>query len=396
CSSVDVILHQGNSCTVLDDGSGIPVDPMKDPKLPANIRGKSALEVVMTVLHAGGKFDKSAYKVSGGLHGVGVSCVNALAEWLKVEVYRDGKVYKQEYERGKPKYPVKQEGKTDERGTRVTFRPDEEIFGTAKYSFDTLSNRLRELAFLNAGTHITILDERDDKQHAFHYEGGIVQFVKFLNASKSVLHAEPIYFSKEKDGIIVEVALQYNDAYNENIFTFVNNINTIEGGTHLAGFRSALTRVVNRYVAKNNLTKSQDLRLTGEDIREGLTAVISTKVPNPQFEGQTKTKLGNSDVEGIVESVVGDNIGIFLEENPQTAQKILSKAINAAEAREAARKARELTRRKGALDSASLPGKLADCQERDPERSELFIVEGDSAGGSAKQGRSRKFQAILP
>ena len=391
--NVDVVIHTDNSITVLDDGRGIPVDPMKDVKDP-RFKNKPALEVVLTTLHAGGKFDHSAYKVSGGLHGVGVSCVNALSEWLKVEVYKDGKVYKQEYERGRPKFPVKQEGKTEERGTRVTFLPDEEIFGTAKYSFDTLSNRLRELAFLNAGTHITILDERDDKQHAFHYEGGIVQFVKFLNASKTVLHPEPIYFSKEKDGIVVEVALQYNDAYNENIFTFVNNINTIEGGTHLAGFRSALTRVVNRYVAKNNLTK--DLRLTGEDIREGMTAVISTKVPNPQFEGQTKTKLGNSDVEGIVESVVGDNIGIFLEENPQTAQKILGKAINAAEAREAARKARELTRRKGALDSASLPGKLADCQERDPEKSELFIVEGDSAGGSAKQGRSRKFQAILP
>jgi DNA gyrase subunit B len=393
--NVDVIIHTDNSITVLDDGRGIPVDPMKDVKDP-RYKNKPALEVVLTTLHAGGKFDHSAYKVSGGLHGVGVSCVNALSEWLKVEVYKDGKVYKQEYERGRPKFAVKQDGKTEERGTRVTFLPDEEIFGTAKYSFDTLSNRLRELAFLNAGTHITILDERDDKQHAFHYEGGIVQFVKFLNASKTVLHGEPIYFSKEKDGIVVEVALQYNDAYNENIFTFVNNINTIEGGTHLAGFRAALTRVVNRYIAKNEMTKIKDLRLTGEDIREGLTAVISTKVPNPQFEGQTKTKLGNSDVEGIVESVVGDNISIFLEENPQTAQKILSKAITAAEAREAARKARELTRRKGALDGASLPGKLADCQERDPEKSELFIVEGDSAGGSAKQGRNRKYQAILP
>ncbi len=395
CKNVDVLIHADNSVTVIDDGRGIPVDPMKDVKDP-RYKNKPALEVVLTTLHAGGKFDHSAYKVSGGLHGVGVSCVNALSEWLKVEVYKDGKIYKQEYERGKVKYPVKQEGKTDDRGTKVTFKPDPQIFGDIKFSFDVLSNRLRELAFLNAGTRITIVDEREDKQHAFFYEGGIVQFVKFLSANKSVLHADPVYLNKEKDGIVVEAALQYNDAYNEQIFTFVNNINTVEGGTHLAGFKSALTRVINRYVSRKETSKEGGLRLTGDDVREGLIAVISVKVPNPQFEGQTKTKLGNSDVEGIVESIVGDTLTTFLEENPAKAEKIIAKALVAAEAREAARKARELTRRKGALDSASLPGKLADCQERDPEKCELFIVEGDSAGGSAKGGRDRKTQAILP
>lgn len=395
CKNIDVTIHTDQSITVLDDGRGIPVDIMKDVKDP-RYKNKPALEVVMTTLHAGGKFDHSAYKVSGGLHGVGISVVNALSEFLIVEVYRDGKSYSQEYERGRVKYAVKQTGKTDERGTKVTFKPDAEIFGQTKFSFDTLSNRLRELAFLNAGTRITIVDEREDKQHAFNYEGGIVQFVKFLNANKSVLHSDPIYFSKEKDSIIAEVALQYNDGYNEQVFTFVNNINTIEGGTHLAGFRSALTRVINRYLTQNDLLKGRDLRLTGDDVREGLTAVISVKVPDPQFEGQTKTKLGNSNVEGIVESIVGDSLSTFLEENPNTAQKVIQKALNAAEAREAARKARELTRRKGVLDSASLPGKLADCQEREPEKCELYIVEGDSAGGSAKQGRDRKFQAVLP
>lgn len=395
CKNIDVIIHADGAVTVLDDGRGIPVDPMKDVKDP-KYKNKPALEVVMTTLHAGGKFDHASYKVSGGLHGVGISVVNALSELMAVEVYRDGKIYRQEYERGKVKYALKQTGKTDERGTKVTFKPDPEIFGAAKFSFDTLSNRLRELAFLNAGTRITILDEPEDKQHTFNYEGGLVQFVKYLNASKTVLHSEPIYFSREKEGNVVEVALQYNDGYNEQIFTFANNINTIEGGSHLAGFRSALTRVVNRYIAKNELLKGQELRLSGDDVREGLAAVISVKVPNPQFEGQTKTKLGNSDVEGIVESVVGDSLSTFLEENPNTAEKVLQKAITAAEAREAARKARELTRRKGALDSASLPGKLADCQERDPAKCELYIVEGDSAGGSAKQGRDRKFQAVLP
>lgn len=387
CKNIDVIIHDDNSVTVLDDGRGIPVEP--HPKY----RDKSALEIVMTKLHAGGKFDNKAYKVSGGLHGVGVSVVNALSEWLEVEVYRDGKIYTQRYERGKPTGPVKVSGKTDERGTKVTFLADKLIFKDINYSFETLSNRLRELAFLNAGTRITIIDERSDKEYTFNYEGGIVSFVKFLNANKNVLHPQPIYFAKEKDGVGVEVALQYNDSYNEQVFSFVNNINTVEGGTHLSGFRSALTRVINDYIKKN---QQKDITLTGDDVREGLTAVISVKVPNPQFEGQTKTKLGNSEVEGICKSVVGDSLASFLEENPQVANKIVEKAINAAEAREAARKARELTRRKSALDSASLPGKLADCSEKDPRVCELFIVEGDSAGGSAKQGRDRSFQAILP
>jgi len=390
CKNIDVVIHPDGSLSVLDDGRGIPVDP--HPKY----KNKSALEVVMTVLHAGGKFDKDSYKVSGGLHGVGVSCVNALSEWLKVEVYRDGKIYMQEFHRGKPVEGVKVIGKSDDRGTKVTFFPDSEIFPDTKFSFDTLSNRLRELAFLNAGTRITIIDEREDKEHTFNYEGGLITFVKYLNANKTILHDKPIYFSKEKDGTVIEVAMQYNDAYNEQIFTFVNNINTIEGGTHLTGFRSALTRVINEYIKKNEVSKIKDLSLSGDDVREGLTAVISAKVPNPQFEGQTKTKLGNSDVEGIVKSIVNDALGAFLEENPSVANKIIEKAVLAAEAREAARKARELTRRKGALDSASLPGKLADCSERDPQKTELYIVEGDSAGGSAKQGRNRAFQAILP
>jgi DNA gyrase subunit B len=390
CKNIDVTIHPDNSITVLDDGRGIPVGP--HPKY----KDKDTLEVVLTVLHAGGKFDKSSYKVSGGLHGVGSSCVNALSEVLKAEIYRDGKIYFQEYHRGKPVDKVKVIGKTDDRGTKITFKPDPEIFTETVYSFDTLSNRLRELAFLNAGTHITIMDERDDKEHTFDYEGGLKTFVKYLNANKTVLHPEPIYFSKEKDGNVVEVAMQYNDSYNEQLFSFVNNINTIEGGTHLSGFRSALTRVVNDYIKKNELTKIKDFNLSGDDVREGLTAIISVKVPNPQFEGQTKTKLGNSDVEGITKSVVGDALATFLEENPGTANKILEKAITAAEAREAARKARELTRRKGALDTASLPGKLADCSDRDPSKTEIYIVEGDSAGGSAKQGRNRAFQAILP
>ncbi|MDR2860544.1 MAG: DNA topoisomerase (ATP-hydrolyzing) subunit B [Elusimicrobiota bacterium] len=390
CKNIEVIIHPDNSVTVLDDGRGIPVDP--HPKFPK----MSALEVVLTKLHAGGKFDKDSYKVSGGLHGVGVSCVNALSDSLKVEVYRDGKIYKQNYSKGAPLGPVKVDGKADGSGTKVTFHPDPEIFTERVYSFDTLTNRLRELAFLNAGTHIRILDERTDKEHIFDYDGGIKTFVQYLNANKNVINKEPIYFSKEKDSVNIEIAMQYNDSYNEQIFTFVNNINTIEGGTHLSGFRSALTRSVNEYIKKNEISKTKDLKLSGEDVREGLTSVISIKVPNPQFEGQTKTKLGNSEVEGITSSVVGDALTTFLEENPGIANQILDKAINAAEAREAARKARELTRRKGALDSASLPGKLADCSERNPEKTELFIVEGDSAGGSAKQGRDRNIQAILP
>ena len=390
CKNIDVTIHPDNSITVLDDGRGIPIDP--HPKY----KNKSALEVVMTVLHAGGKFDKNSYKVSGGLHGVGVSCVNALSIKMKVEVFRNGNIYCQEYSKGKPQGPIEITGKSDDRGTKVTFLPDPEIFTVTTFSFDTLTNRLRELAFLNAGTNITIIDERQDKEHTFHYEGGIKTFVSYLNTNKQVINKESIYFSKEKEGVNVEVAMQYNDSYNEQIFTFVNNINTIEGGTHLTGFRSALTRVVNDYIKKNDLSKNKDLNLSGDDVREGLTAVMSIKVPNPQFEGQTKTKLGNSEVEGIVKSLVGDALATFLEENPGIAGQILEKAINAADAREAARKARELTRRKGILDSAALPGKLADCSEKDPQKTEIFIVEGDSAGGSAKQGRNRTFQAILP
>ncbi len=396
CTSVEVILHQGNTCTVLDDGSGIPVDAMKDPKLPANIRGKSALEVVMTVLHAGGKFDKSAYKVSGGLHGVGISCVNALSETLKVEVYREGKVWMQSYKRGKPEAEVKATGKTDDHGTRVTFKPDPDIFNGHQFSYDVLCNRLRELAFLNAGAKITIIDEREDKKHTFHYEGGIAQFVKYLNNNKKTMHADPINFSKSKDDVTVDFAIQYNEDYSENVYTFVNNIKTPEGGTHLAGFRSAMTRVINEYIKKYDLLKGKNFGVTGDDCREGLCAVLSCKIPNPQFEGQTKAKLGNAEVEGIVKSIVGDVLVTFFEENPSTAKAICAKAMQAGEAREAARKAKELTRRKGVLDGSSLPGKLADCQERDPEHSELFIVEGDSAGGSAKQGRDRAYQAILP
>jgi len=392
CTTVDVFIHQGNSITVKDDGSGIPVDPMKDPKF----KGKSALEVILTVLHAGGKFDKSAYKISGGLHGVGVTCVNALSEWLKAEIHRDGKMWIQNYKRGKPDSDVKAVGNSDSHGTKISFKPDPDIFNGHMYSFETLSNRLRELAFLNAGAKISITDEREDKRHAFHYEGGITQFVQHLNNNKKVVHREPISISKEKEEVVVDFAIQYNDDYSETVFSFVNNIKTQEGGTHLAGFRSALTRVVNDYVKKYDLLKGKNFSVTGDDVREGLCAVLSCKIQNPQFEGQTKSKLGNAEVEGIVKSIVGDALITFFEENPSTAKSICAKAISGAEAREAARKAKDLTRRKGVLDGSSLPGKLADCQERDPQRSELFIVEGDSAGGSAKQGRDRVFQAILP
>jgi DNA gyrase subunit B len=392
CTTVDVFIHQGNSITVKDDGSGIPVDPMKDPKF----KGKSALEVILTVLHAGGKFDKGAYKVSGGLHGVGVTCVNALSEWLKAEVHRDGKMWIQNYKRGKPEADVKAVGNSDSHGTKISFKPDPDIFNGHMYSFEILSNRLRELAFLNAGAKISITDEREDKRHAFHYEGGITQFVQHLNHNKKVVHREPISMTKDKDEVVVDFAIQYNDDYSETVFSFVNNIKTPEGGTHLAGFRSALTRVVNDYLKKYDLLKGKNFSVTGDDVREGLCAVLSCKIQNPQFEGQTKSKLGNAEVEGIVKSIVGDALVTFFEENPSTAKSICAKAIAGAEAREAARKAKDLTRRKGVLDGSSLPGKLADCQERDPERSELFIVEGDSAGGSAKQGRDRVFQAILP
>ena len=392
CTTVDVFIHQGNSITVKDDGSGIPVDPMKDPKF----KGKSALEIILTVLHAGGKFDKSAYKVSGGLHGVGVTCVNALSEWLKAEIHRDGKMWIQNYKRGKPDADVKAVGNSDSHGTKISFKPDPDIFNGHMYSFEILSNRLRELAFLNAGAKISITDEREDKRHAFHYEGGITQFVQHLNQNKKVVHREPISMVKEKEEVVVDFAIQYNDDYSETMFSFVNNIKTPEGGTHLAGFRSALTRVINDYIKKYDLLKGKNYSVTGDDVREGLCAVLSAKIQNPQFEGQTKSKLGNAEVEGIVKSIVGDALITFFEENPSTAKSICAKAIAGAEAREAARKAKDLTRRKGVLDGLSLPGKLADCQERDPERSELFIVEGDSAGGSAKQGRDRVFQAILP
>jgi len=393
--NVEVILHEDGSCSVEDDGRGIPVDVKKDEKDP-KLKGKSALEIIMTTLHAGGKFEKSAYKVSGGLHGVGITCVNALSTWFKAEVYRDGKVYGQSYKIGKPTGGVTVTGKTEKRGTKVHFLPDDSIFTVTKFSFDVLSNRLRELAFLNAGANIKFVDQREDKQHTFHYEGGINEFIKYLNAHKKALHPTPIYVSKEKDGVMIEVAIQYNDSYSEQAYSFVNNINTIEGGTHLAGFRSALTRAINDYIKKRDLAKGRDLGITGDDCREGLAMVLSLKVPNPQFEGQTKTKLGNSEIEGLTKSIVGDALGTFFEENPATASKICEKIVNAAEAREAARKARELTRRKGALDGASLPGKLADCQERDPSKCELYIVEGDSAGGSAKQGRNRGYQAVLP
>lgn len=375
-ASIDVIVHADNSVTVIDDGRGIPVDIHKTQKKPA-------LEVVMTTLHAGGKFDHKAYRVSGGLHGVGVSVVNALSEWLEVEVRRDGKIYHQEYERGKTASKVKIIGAAKNTGTRVTFKSDKEIFPSGiNYSFDILSNRLRELAFLNKDLKIVLNDERaKGRVVEFKFSGGVVSFVEFLNKNKNVLHKKVIYFSKEKDGVQAEAAMQYNDGYAESIFTFANNINTIEGGAHLTGFKSALTRTINQYCRSKNLLKGENGSIAGDDVREGLSAVVSVKVPNPQFEGQTKTKLGNSEVEGIVESIVNEALGSFLEENPPVANKIIEKAVLAARAREAARKARELTRRKGALEGASLPGKLADCQETDASLCELYCVEGDSAGG---------------
>jgi DNA gyrase subunit B len=394
-TTIEVVIEAGNICSVEDDGRGIPVDPMHDVKDP-KLKGKSALEVVLTVLHAGGKFDSGAYKISGGLHGVGVSVVNALSEWVEVEVYKDGKVWTQTYDRGKPRAAVAQVGKTDKHGTKVRFKPDNLIFGDNQFSYDVVANRLRELAFLNAGVKINLTDERDDKQHLFHFEGGISQFVKHLNANKKVLNADPIHITKQVEEIYADFAIQYNDSYSENVYSFVNNINTIEGGTHLSGFRSALTRVINDYIKKYDLAKDKEFSLTGDDVKEGLTGIVSVKIPRPQFEGQTKTKLGNGEVEGVVRSIVGDTLSTFFEENPNTAKLICNKCINAAKARDAARKARELARRKGALIDSGLPGKLADCQERNPENCELFIVEGDSAGGSAKMGRDRVFQAILP
>jgi DNA gyrase subunit B len=389
CDTVEVTIHLDNSITVIDNGRGIPVDEIKKEK-------RSAAEVVMTKLHAGGKFDSNAYKVSGGLHGVGVSCVNFLSEKLHLEIWRDGRTYEQEYARGIPVAPLTPTGKTRRRGTKITFKPDGQIFTETSFSFDKLSERLREKAFLNKGIRITIKDEREEpeRSHEFYYKGGIAEFVKHLNKNKSTLHDKPIYFEKEGDALSIEVAIQYNDGYDEKVYSFANNINTVDGGTHLSGFRSAFTRTINAYAQSSGLAKNFKGSLSGDDVREGLVAVISVKLPQPQFEGQTKGKL-NSDVKGAVESFLNDRLTEFFEQNPPVARKIVGKALDAARAREAARKAREIVR-KGAMGSTMLPGKLADCQERDPALSEIYIVEGDSAGGSAKQGRDRKNQAILP
>ena len=389
CSEIQVVVHVDNSVTVRDDGRGIPVDVHEKT-------GRSGVEVVMTKLHAGAKFDQKSYRVSGGLHGVGVSVVNALSEWLETEVKSGGTVWVQRYERGVPESELRKVGKTKGRGTRVTFRPDPTIFEETVFSADAIVNRLRELAFLNKGLRITFTDERDDTKAEFRYDGGILSFVEHLNKNKTALHPKPIYVQRERDDIKVELALQYNDGYAETVFSFANNINTQEGGTHLVGFRSALTRSTNDYAKKNNLLKNDKKSLGGEDVREGLTAVLAVNLRDPQFEGQTKTKLGNSEVKGLVESIVNDGLGTFFEESPSVAKKILEKAVSAARAREAARHARELARRKSVLDAGTLPGKLADCSERDPELAELYLVEGDSAGGTAKQGRDRRFQAILP
>lgn len=391
CDRIDITIHKDNSIRISDNGSGIPVGMHKD-------KGVSTLEVVMTILGAGGKFDKGAYKVSGGLHGVGISVVNALSEWMETEVRREGKIYKQEYERGVPKGPVHEVGTTkkNDTGTTQLFKPDTEIFKTIEFRWDTLAERMRELAFLNPQITITMRDEREEVlEEAFHYKDGLVGFVKYIDAHRTAL-VKPIFIEGEKENVSVEVCLQYNSGYAENLFSYVNDINTREGGTHVSGFRSALTRTLNSYGQKNNILKSDKISLTGDDFKEGLTGVISVKVPEPQFEGQTKTKLGNSEVDGIVRSIFGDQLSLYLEQNPKVAKQILEKVIASAEAREAARKSRDLVRRKNALESSSLPGKLADCSIQDPELCEIFLVEGDSAGGSAKSARDRRMQAILP
>jgi len=390
CKAIDVVIHEDNSVSVIDDGRGIPVDYHEEEKM-------SALQLVLTMLHAGGKFDNNSYKISGGLHGVGVSCVNALSVWLEAEVYRNGKIYFMRFKYGVPESDIKVIGATEKTGTKIRFMADPEIFETTEVSFDVLSKRLRELAFLNKGITITIKDERtEDKKHEFHYPGGLISYIKFLDENRVALQPDPIYFRAERDGIEIEIAMQYNDSYAENIFSFANNINTVDGGTHLMGYKKGLTRTINTYIVNYNLLKNNTMEIKGEDFREGLTAVVSVKLPSPQFEGQTKAKLGNSEVAGSVEMAVVEFLGAFLEENPLIAKKIVEKCINSAIAREAARKARQLARRKSLMDGGGLPGKLADCIERDPSKCEVFLVEGDSAGGSAKMGRDRTFQAILP
>jgi DNA gyrase subunit B len=387
CDQIDVRIHEDGSCSVTDNGRGIPTDIHPEQKRPG-------VEVVMTMLHAGGKFDGASYKVSGGLHGVGVSVVNALSEWLEVQVFQKGAIFKQRYERGEIATDLDIVGTSDRRGTSVRFQPDPEIFEVLVFEYDTVAHRLRELAFLNPSVRIGLKDDRDGREQTFHYEGGLKEFVGYLNESKTPLHKEPIYISRERDNVAVEVALQYTDSFAETLFSYANNINTIEGGTHLVGLKQALTRCLNSYADKNGLSKNDPL--SGEDVREGLTAVLSVKLTHPQFEGQTKTKLGNGDVTGIVQSVVGEELGDYLETHPVEAKRVIEKCIQSARAREAARKARDLARRKSIMDGGGLPGKLADCAEEDPEHCEIYIVEGDSAGGSAKQGRDRKFQAILP
>ncbi len=390
CDEINIVVHADNSVTVTDNGRGIPVDMHATEK-------KAAAEVVMTVLHAGGKFDSDTYKVSGGLHGVGVSVVNALSDWLELEIWREGEVWEQTYNEGKPKAKLKSTGKTRKTGTKITFHPDPTIFGEHKYNYEILATRLRELAFLNKGLKITLADERSEKSAEFRFSGGIAEFVKHLNKGKQVLHDSPVYMEGKKDTVEIEIALQYNDSYTENVFAFANTINTVDGGTHLSGFRSALTRTINYFASASNMLKEQkdEVTITGDDVREGLVAVVSVKLPQPQFEGQTKGKL-NSDIKGPVEQLINERLGEYFDKHTTVARRIVGKCIDAARAREAARKARELTRRKSAMDSGGLPGKLADCQERDPARCELFIVEGESAGGSAKGGRDRKYQAILP